>query len=165
MLINDNTFYPFFSKEKDKNIIIYGMEPLKTLGKDIEGEFLDFGNVARNFMISDGLYLPNKYSAERLLGSLDLDGVLKTNVFIAPSPRNSLLFDKNRSEIIKEELSLKIKGLCLYADMERKQKDDSVNFTEENILTSLEKKLPDDVVVFYKLHSMVTKVFSLKEIK
>ena len=50
-----------------------------------------------------------------------------------------LLFDKNRSEIIKEELSLKIKGLCLYADMERKQKDDSVNFTEENILTSLEK--------------------------
>ena len=99
----------FSQKEKDKNIIIYGMEPLKTLGKDIEGEFLDFGNVARNFMISDGLYLPNKYSAERLLGSLDLDGVLKTNVFIAPSPRNSLLFDKNRSEIIKEELSLKIK--------------------------------------------------------
>ena len=45
------------------------------------------------------------------------------------------------------------------------KKDDSVNFTEENILTSLEKKLPDDVVVFYKLHSMVTKVFSLKEIK
>ena len=46
--------------------------------------------------------------------------------------------------------------------MERKQKDDSVNFTEENILTSLEKKLPDDVVVFYKLHSMVTKSFQFK---
>ena len=139
--------------------------PLKTLGKDIEGEFLDFGNVARNFMISDGLYLPNKYSAERLLGSLDLDGVLKTNVFIAPSPRNSLLFDKNRSEIIKEELSLKIKGLCLYADMERKQKDDSVNFTEENILTSLEKSCLMMLLYFTNYILWLQKVFSLKEIK
>ena len=47
--------------------------------------------------------------------------------------------------------------------MERNKKDDSVNFTEENILTSLEKKLPDDVVVFYKLHSMVTKSFQFKK--
>lgn len=164
VLINDNTFYPFFSKrEGQKYYNLWHGTPLKTLGKDIEGEFLDFGNVARNFMISDGLYLPNKYSAERLLGSLDLDGVLKTNVFIAPSPRNSLLFDKNRSEIIKEELSLKNKKVYVYMPTWRgNKKDDSVNFTEENILTSLEKKLPDDVVVFYKLHSMVTKSFQFK---
>ena len=73
-------------------------------------------------MISDGLYLPNKYSAERLLGSLDLDGVLKTNVFIAPSPRNSLLFDKNRSEIIKRRTKFKNKKVYVYMPTWRETK-------------------------------------------
>ncbi|MDW8552858.1 CDP-glycerol glycerophosphotransferase family protein [Staphylococcus nepalensis] len=164
ILINDNTFYPFFSKrEGQKYYNLWHGTPLKTLGKDIEGEFLDFGNVTRNFMMSDGLYLPNEYSVEKLLGSLDLDGVLKTNVFIAPSPRNSLLFDKNRSERIKKELSLKNKKIYIYMPTWRgNKKDNSINFTEENILTSLEKKLPNDVVVFYKLHSMVTKNFQFE---
>lgn len=164
ILINDNTFYPFFSKrEGQKYYNLWHGTPLKTLGKDIEGEFLDFGNVTRNFMMSDGLYLPNEYSVEKLLGSLDLDGVLKTNVFVAPSPRNSLLFDKNRSERIKEDLSLKNKKIYIYMPTWRgNKKDNNINFTEENILTSLEKKLPNDVIVFYKLHSMVTKNFQFE---
>ena len=164
ILINDNTFYPFFSKrEGQKYYNLWHGTPLKTLGKDIEGEFLDFGNVTRNFMMSDGLYLPNEYSVEKLLGSLDLDGVLKTNVFVAPSPRNSLLFDKNRSERIKKDLSLKNKKIYIYMPTWRgNKKDNNINFTEENILTSLEKKLPNDVVVFYKLHSMVTKNFQFE---
>lgn len=164
ILINDNTFYPFFSKrERQKYYNLWHGTPLKTLGKDIEGEFLDFGNVTRNFMMSDGLYLPNEYSVEKLLGSLDLDGVLKTNVFVAPSPRNSLLFDKNRSERIKKDLSLKNKKIYIYMPTWRgNKKDNNINFTEENILTSLEKKLPNDVVVFYKLHSMVTKNFQFE---
>lgn len=164
ILINDNTFYPFFSKrEGQKYYNLWHGTPLKTLGKDIEGEFLDFGNVTRNFMMSDGLYLPNEYSVEKLLGSLDLDGVLKSNVFVAPSPRNSLLFDKNRSERIKKDLSLKNKKIYIYMPTWRgNKKDNNINFTEENILTSLEKKLPNDVVVFYKLHSMVTKNFQFE---
>lgn len=161
ILINDNTFYPFFSKrdEQEYHQFWHGT-PLKTLGKDIEGEFLDFGNVARNFMMTDRIYLPNEYSVNTVLGSNDLVDVLKSNVYIAPSPRNSLLFDTERSEIIRKKLDLQNKKVYIYMPTWRgHKKDKNINFTEENILTSLEKKLPDDVIVFYKLHSMISKNF------
>ncbi|MBU6114113.1 CDP-glycerol glycerophosphotransferase family protein [Mammaliicoccus lentus] len=169
ILINDNTFYPFFSKRNEQQYYnFWHGTPLKTLGKDIEGEFLEFGNVARNFMMTDALYLPNEYSVNKVLGSSDLEGVLKSDVYISPSPRNSLLFDKNRGENIRKDLNLKNKKIYIYMPTWRgHKKDKNINFTEENILTSLEQKLPDDVVVFYKLHSMISKnfIFNGKKVK
>lgn len=164
ILINDNTFYPFFSKREGQFYYnLWHGTPLKTLGKDIEGEFLEFGNTARNFMMTDSLYFSNKYSANKLLKSLDLDGVLKSNVYIAPSPRNSLLFDHDRCKKIKKELNIENKKIFIYMPTWRgNKKDKTINFTEENILSSLEKKLPNDVIVFYKLHSMITKNFKFK---
>ncbi|SNV58359.1 CDP-glycerol glycerophosphotransferase family protein [Staphylococcus simiae] len=164
ILINDNTFYPFFSKRKEQKYYnLWHGTPLKTLGKDIEGEFLNFGNVARNFMMADRLYFSNEYTADKLLKSLDLNDVLKNNVYIAPSPRNSLLFDEKRGGEIKKELDLNNKKVYIYMPTWRgNKKDKNINFTEENILTSLEQKLPDDVIVFYKLHSMITKNFKFE---
>lgn len=164
ILINDNTFYPFFSKrEGQKYYNLWHGTPLKTLGKDIEGEFLDFGNVTRNFMMCDSLYLSNEYTAKKLLESLDLDGVLKTSTYIGPSPRNSLLFDKVRGQKIREDLDLKDKKVYIYMPTWRgNKKDKDINFKEENILTSLEQRLPDNVVVFYKLHSMITNSFKFQ---
>ena len=102
-MINDNTFYPFFSKRKgQKYYNFWHGTPLKTLGKDIKEEYLDFGNITRNFMMTDSIYLPNEYSIQKLLKSTDLDGVLKSKVFVAPSPRNSLLFDNKRGKDINE---------------------------------------------------------------
>lgn len=162
ILINDNTFYPFFSKRKGQQYYnFWHGTPLKTLGKDIEGEFLDFGNVARNFMMADSLYLPNEYSIKTVLGSSDLEGVLKSNVYISPSPRNSLLFNRKRGQDIKSELNLMNKKVYIYMPTWRgHKKDKDIDFTEENILTSLEQKLPENVVVFYKLHSMISKDFN-----
>lgn len=159
ILINDNTFFPFFSKrDGQKYYNLWHGTPLKTLGKHIEGEFLDFGNVARNFMMTDGLYFPNTYSADKLLSSLDLDGVLKTDVYIAPSPRNAMLFDQNRGSQIKALLNLQGKKTYIYMPTWRgNKKDKSIQFNEEEILRQLEAKLPDDAIIFYKLHSMVTK--------
>lgn len=161
ILINDNTFYPFFSKREGQEYYnFWHGTPLKTLGKDIEGEFLDFGNVARNFMMTDAVYLPNEYSVNTVLGSTDLMDVLKSKVYISPSPRNSLLFNKKRARNIREDLNLENKKVYIYMPTWRgHKKDKNINFTEESILTSLEQKLPDNVVVFYKLHSMISKNF------
>lgn len=161
ILINDNTFYPFFSKRKgQKYYNFWHGTPLKTLGKDIKEEYLDFGNITRNFMMTDSIYLPNEYSIQKLLKSTDLDGVLKSKVFVAPSPRNSLLFDNKRGKDINEQLKLSNKKIYIYMPTWRGNKtDENINFAEENILTTLEKKLPNDVIVFYKLHSMITKNF------
>src|SRR5699024_8508348 len=90
------------------------------------------------------------------------------DVYNYPTPRNSLLFDKNRGENIRKDLNLKNKKIYIYMPTWRgHKKDKNINFTEENILTSLEQKLPDDVVVFYKLHSMISKnfIFNGKKVK
>lgn len=158
ILINDNTFYPFFSKrEEQKYYNFWHGTPLKTLGKDIEGEFTSFGNVTRNFMMADSVYLPNEFSVHHVLGSVELEGVLKSNVYISPSPRNSLLFDKKRGENIRKELGLEGKKIYIYMPTWRgKKTDKEVEFSEKEILLELEQNLPDNVVVFYKLHSMIT---------
>lgn len=158
ILINDNTFYPFFSKRKEQKYYnLWHGTPLKTLGKNIEGEFTSFGNVTRNFMMTDSVYLPNEFSVHNVLGSIELEGVLKSNVYISPSPRNSLLFNKKRGEHIRKELGLGDKTIYIYMPTWRgKKTDKEVDFSEKGILLELEQNLPDNVVVFYKLHSMIT---------
>lgn len=169
VLINDNTFYPFFSKRNDQKYYnFWHGTPLKTLGKHIEGEYIQFGNISRNFMMADSLFLSNEYTIDKLLKSLDLDDVLKSDVYLSPSPRNSNLFNKDRGNEIKQDLNLENKKVFIYMPTWRGSKNDKdIDFNESNVLTTLEQNLPDNIIVFYKLHSMVSNKFKFsgKKIK
>lgn len=115
LLFSDNTFFPFFSKRMgQKYINTWHGTPLKTLGKDIKGEEISYGNIIKNFLQVDSMYLSNSYTAEHHLSSLNLDGVLKNNIYIAPSPRNSSFFKINNVAAIRENEQIQNQKVLVY---------------------------------------------------
>lgn len=160
LLFSDNTFYPFFSKrDGQKYINTWHGTPLKTLGKDIKGEETSFGNIVKNILQVDNMYFSNKYTAEKHLKSLDLQGVLKTNVYIAPSPRNSSFFNKSHVQQIKESEGLQNKKVFVYLPTYRGKSSNANNESSEKIeelLSRFVSTLPSEYVIYYKLHPIDT---------
>lgn len=165
LLFSDNTFYPFFSKREGQRYInTWHGTPLKTLGKDIKGEETSFGNIVKNMLQVDNMYFSNKHTAEHHLSSLDLDGVLKTNVYIAPSPRNSSFFNYTDAEKIKEIEELQGKKVFVYLPTYRGKSSGANDEGAEKIqelLNDFISTLPEDYIIYYKLHPIDTQKLSI----
>lgn len=167
LLFSDNTFYPFFSKRSgQKYINTWHGTPLKTLGKDIKGEETTFGNIVKNALQVDNFYFSNKYTAEKYLKSLDLYGVLKSDVYIAASPRNSSFFDKNRSELVKNSEKLAGKKVFVYLPTYRGQSSNASGEGKDaifNVFNEFIDKLPENYILYYKLHPIDTNSIEISD--
>lgn len=167
LLFSDNTFYPFFSKRKGQRYInTWHGTPLKTLGKDIKGEETSYGNIVRNLLQADNLYFSNEYTVTHHLKSLDLDGVLKTKSYIAPSPRNSAFFKSDRAKSIRYNEQLQDKKVIVYLPTYRGKSSGANNETAEKIqelLGNLASNLPDNYIIYYKLHPIDSQKISIKD--
>lgn len=110
-LINDTTFYPFFSKRKgQKYYIIWHGTPLKNMGKDMK-DLLSVSNVQRNFYMADKIIVSNEYTKEILINSHNLKNVYKGKMVVGPSPRNSVFYDEEIRKEIRGKLNLNDKKL------------------------------------------------------
>lgn len=159
-LFTDNTFYPFFSKREGQELTnTWHGTPLKTLGKDIKGEETSFGNIVKTMLQVDHMYFSNQHTATRHLNSLDLDGILDTNVYIAPSPRNSSFFISSHKKAIIEKENLQNKKVFVYLPTYRGKSsnanDESANKIQE-FLANFVSTLPEDYIIYYKLHPIDT---------
>lgn len=159
-LFTDNTFYPFFAKREGQNLTnTWHGTPLKTLGKDIKGEETSFGNIVKNMLQVDNMFFSNKHTAMHHLKSLALDGVLDTNAYIAPSPRNSAFFTANHNQKIIDRENLHNKKVFVYLPTYRGKSsnanDESANKISE-IIENFVSILSDDYVIYYKLHPIDT---------
>lgn len=167
LLFSDNTFYPFFSKRKGQRYInTWHGTPLKTLGKDIKGEETSYGNIVRNLLQADSLYFSNEYTVDHHLKSLDLDGVLKTKAYIAPSPRNSAFFMPDRSKSIRESENLQDKKIIAYLPTYRGKSSGASSETAEKIqelLGNLISNLPENYIIYYKLHPIDNQKISISD--
>lgn len=165
LLFSDNTFYPFFSKREGQRYInTWHGTPLKTLGEDIKGEETSFGNIVKNMLQVDNMYFSNRHTADHHLSSLDLDGVLNTNVYIAPSPRNSSFFNRNHAEKIKETEQLQEKKVFVYLPTYRGKSsganDEGADKIRE-LLNNFVSILPENYIIYYKLHPIDTQKLSI----
>ncbi|WP_257607529.1 CDP-glycerol glycerophosphotransferase family protein [Weissella sagaensis] len=159
-LFTDNTFYPFFSKREGQILTnTWHGTPLKTLGKDIKGEETSFGNIVKTMLQVDHMYFSNQHTAERHLKSLDLDGILDTDVYIAPSPRNSSFFNSNHKKSIIDKENLQNKKVFVYLPTYRGKSsnanDESASKIQE-ILNDFVATLPENYIIYYKLHPIDT---------
>lgn len=166
-LINDTTFWSFFNKRPEQVYInIWHGTPLKKLGKDMN---LDgFGNVQKNFLASDYLVVSNDYTKEKLVESYNLNNIASTKVVVAPSARNSILFDDLVRERVRNELDLDNKKVYMYMPTYRDE-GTSISYTEKALL-ALDKNLTDNEVLFVKLHpfdaeKMTLNIHDLKHVK
>ncbi len=152
-LINDTTFYPFFNKRPgQKYFIVWHGTPLKYMGKDLPN-LMSISNVQRNFYMADKIYVNNKKTMDILARTHHLNNVYNGKFVVGPSPRNSILFDLNKREEIKERFNLQGKRVIVYMPTWRgKIGKVSKNNEIMKTITHLENHLEDDIVLFVKLH-------------
>lgn len=164
-LINNTSFPYYFQKRKEQVYInTWHGTPLKTLGKDVKGATVSqHANIARNLLHTDYLLAPNKFTAEKLLDSHDINGLYNGYIVDSGYPRIDLTFHTNPNEI-KDLLKInKNKKVILYAPTWRGQ--------SENRLSGEVEKLFDDVKrlkeLFSSEYEVILKVhyFIFKEIE
>ena len=163
-LLNDTSFMPYFIKREEQTYVnTWHGTPLKTLGLDIKDSNLSaHKNIQRNFLHTDYLLLPNKFTADHLIKGHDLDGILSSKVFLTGNSRVDLTLNTNKEKVINL-LNLPVdKKLVLYAPTWKKSLADT---TEEDILNLLtevkdiQNALGDEYKVLLKTHYFIYNYF------
>ena len=163
-LINNVTFPTYFQK-KDEQIYIntWHGTPLKTLGKDMEGPIGQHKNIQRNFLHSDYILSPNKFTSEKLIDSHDLEGLYNGEIIEEGYPRMDLTFNTDKEELRKTlENIIELdphKKIILYAPTWRGEVGSVSNINEELFkhISALNEKIPDDYQLILKVHTLLFK--------
>ncbi|MHA6165712.1 CDP-glycerol glycerophosphotransferase family protein [Bacillus mojavensis] len=163
-LINNVTFPTYFQK-KDEQIYIntWHGTPLKTLGKDMEGPIGQHKNIQRNFLHSDYILSPNKFTSEKLIDSHDLEGLYNGEIIEEGYPRMDLTFNADKEELRKTlENIIELdphKKIILYAPTWRGEVGSVSNINEELFkhISALNEKIPDDYQLILKVHTLLFK--------
>lgn len=163
-LINDTSFMPYFIK-RDQQIYIntWHGTPLKTLGLDIKNAKLsDHKNIQRNFLHTDYLIMPNQFTADHLIKSHDLNGILNSKVYITGNPRVDLTFSTKKEQLIRLLDLPTDKKLVLYAPTWKKSlkettEDDIVMLLDE--LKKIQESLGSEYKVLLKTHYFIYDYF------
>lgn len=162
-LLNDTSFMPYFLKKNEQKYInTWHGTPLKTLGLDIKDAAIhDHKNIQRNLLQADYLFMPNMFTANKLLGSHALDGIYPSNVFLTGNPRvDNIFLPKNK---VKEKYKLpKNKKIVLYAPTWKKKIEETTDQDIEELLNEVEfiqLQLPSDSLVLLKAHYFIYEKF------
>ncbi|WP_262316082.1 CDP-glycerol glycerophosphotransferase family protein [Lacticaseibacillus parakribbianus] len=162
-LFNDTSYYSFFIKQDfQKYFNIWHGTPLKCLGKD-DGDVARMGNVQRNFYSADALVVSNDYTRDKMIGSFNLDRVMRGDVVVGPSPRNSVLSDATVRAAVRQRYNLGEREALVYMPTWREndgEVDADATFTTR-LLAKLDAALSDSQVLFVKLHPFQAKLTQL----
>lgn len=155
-LINDNTFLPFFIKKKGQVYLnTWHGTPLKSLGKNIKNDMHNIGNTQKNFLMSDYLLYPNRYTKEHMVEDYMIKNLgCDINIIMNGYPRNSVFFDENQRNIVRKEMGLENKQVIAYMPTWRGTVQKQINKDQKitKILNELEKKLKPNQVLYVNLH-------------
>lgn len=161
-LVNDTSFMPYFIKREEQVYLnTWHGTPLKTLGLDIKAAAInDHKNIQKNLFSTDKLSMPNQFTAEKLIESNDLDGILNAEVSILGNARVDLTLNSKPSEIIEKYQLKKNKKIVLYAPTWKKSEKET---TEEDILdliaqtNTIQQTLGNKYHVYLKSHYFIYK--------
>lgn len=174
-LINNTTFPPYFQKKEGQIYVnTWHGTPIKTLGKDMKGELGQHKNIQRNFMHCDYILNPNKFTADTIVDSHDLEGIYNGYIVDEGYPRIDLTLQTNPEEVreyLKQFVEIDDKKkIVLYAPTWRGGVNQVNNIKDEidNIVKKLHSKMPDDYQLLLKVHTLTYKFIkddeSLREI-
>ena len=159
-LFIDTSFPSWFAKKKNQVLTnTWHGTPLKMMGKDVRNEAFDMGNVQKNHLIADYLIYPSDYMCECMTSAYFLNHLYQGKILYSGYPRNSVFFDKKRSEKLRKELHLEGKRLYGYMPTWRGalKKIDSSKITNQlkDYFMDLDEKLEDDEIFLVRLHPFV----------
>lgn len=119
-LVNNSTFPSYFiRREEQRYLNTWHGTPLKTLGKDIRGNFMEHKNTARNLLHATHVLSPNPHTSKVLIERYDIDGLYQGQLAQTGYPRNDLVINATAEQkaVFRQKLGLKETGkpLVLYA--------------------------------------------------
>lgn len=168
-LINDTTFLPFFVKRPEQVYLnTWHGTPLKTLGKKVNNDLHNIGNVQKNFFMSDYLLYPNVYTMEHMLEDYMLEDLSHGKILLAGYPRNVAFFDEKRAQEIRMELDIGEKSMYVFMPTWRGVVggvDRKASTYVQYYLYEMDKQLEDDEILYVNLHPMARKDVSFKQMK
>ncbi|MGF1995713.1 CDP-glycerol glycerophosphotransferase family protein [Enterococcus casseliflavus] len=142
ILINDTSFWSFFNKRVEQQYYIFWHgTPLKFLGKSTQIQ--GYGNIQRNLASADKVFVSNEFTKKVLISDFGIENIVKNEIVIAPSPRNSYLFD---NRVVPKRY--------LYMPTWRGKNTNNVTISDKLIdnLKRLDDLLHDNEEMFVKLH-------------
>lgn len=167
-LINDNTFiYNFIKREGQVYLNTWHGTPLKTLGKKIKSEAHAIGNTQKNFLAADYLLYPNEFTMEHMVEDYMLSNIGKSKIWLAGYPRNTVFFDTKSREQVREKYGLAGKKVYAFLPTWRgvigKVSGDAQVQQLERYLAELDAALPEDYILYVKLHTVSNGELSAEE--
>ena len=148
-----NSTLPFYFTKKPEQVFVntwHGI-PLKTLGYDVPDGKFTTRNMTRNFLLTDFLISPCRFMTKIYLESYKLGGLYTGKLIENGYPRNDLLFDTKRDDIVEKLINRGIpvddkRKIILYAptwkgssfdraDMDIARYDEFCDFLSEHIDT------------------------------
>ncbi|SFJ62880.1 CDP-glycerol glycerophosphotransferase [Terrisporobacter glycolicus] len=159
-LFNDTTFLPFFIKRKGQIYTnTWHGTPLKTLGKNSNADAHLLGNVQRNFILSDYLLYPNKFTMDHMLNDYMLENICNSRPILGGYPRNSVFFDDDiRSQVrkyyeINDDIQV-IAYMPTYRNHSIPQGKTIENTYILYHLLELDKRLIDKQIMYVNIHPL-----------
>ncbi|MED1205485.1 glycosyltransferase [Heyndrickxia acidicola] len=163
-LINDTTFPYYFHKRKEQIYAnIWHGTPLKKMGIDIPVRGLsDHKNIQKNFLFSNYMVSPNRFTAETLLKSHDVYSLYNGSILDTGYPRGDLMYQADQQKI-KALLSIpEEKKIILYAPTWRGRLGEEVNESEALLqsVQEIQQQAGENYIVLLKSHYYAYKFFN-----
>lgn len=169
-LITDTSFNPCFIKKEGQVIFnTWHGTPLKTLGKKVNNDFHDLGNIQKNFIIADYLLYPNEYMMEHMIEDYMIQNLSNAKIILEGYPRNSVFFDEELKNKIRKEQNMEGKEIFMYmptwrgsvSKIESKEQEEQL----QKYLEEIDKNLKDNQEFFVNLHPFVSNSINYKKLK
>lgn len=169
-LITDTSLNPCFIKKKGQVIFnTWHGTPLKTLGKRVNNDFHDLGNIQKNFIMADYLLYPNEYMMNHMIEDYMIQNLSNAKIILEGYPRNSVFFDEELKNKIRKEQNLEGKEVFIYMPTWRgsvskveaeEQKEQLQNYLEE-----IDRNLKANQEFYVNLHPFVGNSVNFKKLK
>ena len=131
--------------------------PLKTLGKSVKGEAHTIGNVQKNLLAADHLLFTNEFTMQHMVDDFMLGNIGTGDVWLTGYPRNEGFLRMEERAKLRERYGLEGKKVYVFMPTWRGVVGGVVKNAQANelmsYLTELDAGLPDDYVVYVKLHT------------
>ena len=130
--------------------------PLKVMGRKVKGERHSIGTIQHFYFSSDYLLYPSDYMRNTMLRDYMVENVISGKALMSGYPRNSVFFDTERGQEMRQRLGFEGKTVFVYMPTHRGiwQRGKNRQQTEAVVdyLSEIDGHLKEDQVLLVKLH-------------
>ena len=167
-LVN-NVSFPKCLITRDEQVYIntWHGTPLKTLGKNMKKGIESMSNIQHNFLQSNYLLFPNRYTKDCMMEDYNLNQLYTNKTIVSGYPRNTIFCDAEKGIETKKQLGLEDKEVFIYMPTWRGKNSYGAMKTTaiREILEKFDESLSENQCMFVNLHPNVGEDIDYSEYK